>query len=199
MHIGKLNSKEEVQIENLVSFIPFFISCLPQCSYLVSQFPKTEKCYHRTSIFLEFLLTRHPYWNLDSQKPEATLSSTLSSLPRHPSSRRILSRSSHPSAYRTLPGPRVHVLYGAGSGAPLQCSCLENPRDGGAWWAAVYGVAQSQTPLKRLSSSSHLECPYAISPGLIVKNFWSLNLGDASSQKFSMTCQSGLDLTLGPW
>ena len=39
-------------------------------------------------------------------------------------------------------------------GNPLQCSCLENPRDGGAWWAAVYGVAQSQTRLKRLSSSS---------------------------------------------
>ena len=37
---------------------------------------------------------------------------------------------------------------------PLQCSCLENPRDGEAWWAAVYGVAQSQTRLKRLSSSS---------------------------------------------
>ena len=37
---------------------------------------------------------------------------------------------------------------------PLQCSCLENPRDGGAWWAAVYGVAQSWTQLKRLSSSS---------------------------------------------
>ena len=35
-----------------------------------------------------------------------------------------------------------------------QCSCLENPRDGGAWWAAVYGVAQSRTPLKQLSSSS---------------------------------------------
>ena len=35
---------------------------------------------------------------------------------------------------------------------PLQCSCLENPRDGGAWWAAVYGVAQSRTRLKRLSS-----------------------------------------------
>ena len=35
-----------------------------------------------------------------------------------------------------------------------QCSCLENPRDGGAWWAAVYGVTQSQTRLKRLSSSS---------------------------------------------
>ena len=38
---------------------------------------------------------------------------------------------------------------------PLQCSCLENPRDGGAWWAAVCGVAQSQTWLKRLSSSSN--------------------------------------------
>ena len=35
---------------------------------------------------------------------------------------------------------------------PLQCSCLENPRDGGAWWAAVYGVTQSRTQLKRLSS-----------------------------------------------
>ena len=41
-----------------------------------------------------------------------------------------------------------------GNGNPLQCSCLENPRDGGAGWAAVSGVAQSQTRLKRLSSSS---------------------------------------------
>ena len=43
---------------------------------------------------------------------------------------------------------------GKGNGNPLQCSCLENPRDGGAWWAAIYGVAQSRTRLKRLSSSS---------------------------------------------
>ena len=41
-----------------------------------------------------------------------------------------------------------------GDGTPLQCSCLENPRDGGAWWAAVYGVSQSRTQLKWLSSSS---------------------------------------------
>ena len=40
-----------------------------------------------------------------------------------------------------------------GNGNPLQCSCLENPRDGGAWWAAIYGVAQSRTWLKWLSSS----------------------------------------------
>ena len=45
---------------------------------------------------------------------------------------------------------------GEENGNPLQCSCLENPRDGGAWWAAIYGVAQSWTRLKRLSSSSNL-------------------------------------------
>ena len=45
-------------------------------------------------------------------------------------------------------------ICGEGNGNPLHCSCLENPRDGGAWWAAVYGVTQSRTQLKRLSSSS---------------------------------------------
>ena len=45
---------------------------------------------------------------------------------------------------------------GEENGNPLQCSCLENPRDGGAWWVAVYGVTQSWTRLKRLSSSSKL-------------------------------------------
>ena len=54
---------------------------------------------------------------------------------------------------------RLHFHFslsciGEGNGNPLQCSCLENPRDGGAWWAAVFGVAQSRTRLKRLSSSS---------------------------------------------
>ena len=54
---------------------------------------------------------------------------------------------------------RLHFHFslsciGEGNSNPLQCSCLENPRDGGAWWAAVYGVAQSRTRLKRLSSSS---------------------------------------------
>ena len=48
---------------------------------------------------------------------------------------------------------RLHFHFslsciGEGNGNPLQCSCLENPRDGGAWWAAVYGVAQSRTRLK---------------------------------------------------
>ena len=54
---------------------------------------------------------------------------------------------------------RLHFHFflsciGEGNGNPLQCSCLENPRDGGAWWAAVSGVAQSRTRLKQLSSSN---------------------------------------------
>ena len=54
---------------------------------------------------------------------------------------------------------RLHFHFslsciGEGNGNPLQCSCLENPRDGGAWWAAVHWVAQSRTQLKRLSSSN---------------------------------------------
>ena len=54
---------------------------------------------------------------------------------------------------------RLHFHFslsriGEGNGNPLQCSCLENPRDGGALWATVYGVTQSRTRLKRLSSSS---------------------------------------------
>ena len=54
---------------------------------------------------------------------------------------------------------RLHFHFslssiGEGNGNPLQCSCLENPRDGGAWWATVCGVTQSRTRLKRLSSSS---------------------------------------------
>ena len=59
---------------------------------------------------------------------------------------------------------RLHFHFslsciGEGNGNPLQYSCLENPRDGGTWWAAVYGVAQGQTRLKQLSSSSNSIIP----------------------------------------
>ena len=50
--------------------------------------------------------------------------------------------------------PRLGRSPGEGNGNPLQCYCLENPRDGGAWWAAVYELPQNQTQLKLLSSSS---------------------------------------------
>ena len=57
----------------------------------------------------------------------------------------------------------THFLFslsciGEGNGNPLQCSCLENPRDEGAWWAAIFGVIQSWTQLKRLSSSTSSRC-----------------------------------------
>ena len=60
---------------------------------------------------------------------------------------------------------RLHFHFslsclGEGNGNPLQCCCLENPRDGGAWRATVYGVAQSRTQLKRLSSSSSSSTDY---------------------------------------
>ena len=70
---------------------------------------------------------------------------------------------------------RLHFHFslsciGEGNGKPLQCSCLENPRDGGAWWAAVFGVAQSQTQLKRLAAAAaaagaavlHLDSKYTV-------------------------------------
>ena len=69
---------------------------------------------------------------------------------------------------------RLHFHFslsciGEGNGNPLQCSCLENPRGGGAWWAAVYGVAQSRTRLKRLSSSSSRSNPPSPLSSLSVK------------------------------
>ena len=65
------------------------------------------------------------------------------------------------SEWYNFPLCRIYIYFGQvswsireGNGNPLQCSCLENPRDGGAWWAAIYGVTQSRTRLKWLSSSS---------------------------------------------
>ena len=58
---------------------------------------------------------------------------------------------------------------GEGNGNPFQCSCLENPRDGGAWWAAISGVTQSRTRLKLLSSSSSKEVMGFLG-GSVVKN-----------------------------
>ena len=63
-----------------------------------------------------------------------------------------------PMLYRSFP-LAIYFTHGSiyireGIGNPLQCSCLKNPRDRGAWWAAIYGVTQSRTRLKRLSSSS---------------------------------------------
>ena len=79
-----------------------------------------------------------------------------------------------------------------GKGNPLQCSCLENPRDGGAWWAAVYGVAQSRTRLKRLSSSSsdliieYISCIRAIKSLLSVLKSFLLHARHIPNTNYSL-------------
>ena len=67
------------------------------------------------------------------------------------------------SRYESDTTERLHFHFslshiGEGNGNPLQGSCLENPRDEGAWWATIYGVTQSRTHLKQLSSSSSSRC-----------------------------------------
>ena len=62
--------------------------------------------------------------------------------------------------------------FGEGNGNPLQCSCLENPRDGEGWWAAIYGATQSRTWLKWLSSSSSSSSQVAGSGRGDVCHFW---------------------------
>ena len=82
-----------------------------------------------------------------AEKAIAPHSSTLAwKIPWTEEPGRLQSRGSH----RVGHTERLHFHFslsftGEGNGNPLQSSCLENPRDGGAWWAAVYGVAQSQT------------------------------------------------------
>ena len=80
---------------------------------------------------------------------------------------------------------RLHFHFslsciGEGNGNALQCSCLENPRDGGAWWAAVYGVAQSRTRLKRLSSSSSSVCLF----GLVLYYFVCIYVSQVSKTRW---------------
>ena len=81
---------------------------------------------------------------------------------------------------------------GEGNGNPLRCSCLENPRDGGAWWAAVYGVAQSWTRLKRLSSSSS---SIHIHIYMYIYNMKHLHLHSSLSFKTNKTFHSILSTT----
>ena len=102
-------------------------------------------------------------------------------------------------------------LIGEGDGSLLQCSCLENPRDGGAWWAAVYGVAQSRTPPKRLSSSSNhliLCCPLLFLPSIFPSirvfsnesalcirwpEYWSFSFSISPSNEYSWLISFRID------
>ena len=90
---------------------------------------------------------------------------------------------------------RLHFPFslsciGEGNGTPLQCSCLENPREGGAWWAAIYGVAQSQTWLKRLSSRS--------SYGALVSPRLGRSPGEGNGNPLQYSCLENL-MDKGAW
>ena len=93
---------------------------------------------------------------------------------------------------------RLHFHFslsciGEGNGNPLQCSCLENPRDGGAWWAAFYGVAQSRTRLKRLSSSS--SCITTTSRFNVITTVCGLTyLGNRSFDNCNYFCYCGSNI-----
>ena len=90
---------------------------------------------------------------------------------------------------------------GEGNNKPLQCSCLENPRDGGAWWATVYGVTQSWTRLKWLSSSSRSSSLYLTkkSTSLFLENFGVFQYFQKEvgfSLKLEVICTCSVDSSL---
>ena len=89
---------------------------------------------------------------------------------------------------------RLHFHFslaciGEGNGNPLQCSCLENPRDGGAWWAAVYGVTQSWTRLKQ--QQQHIQEYHAITEKKEDVLIWinlKVNYSGLSNAKTDIVC-----------
>ena len=118
--------------------------------------------YHYTKLFLLCLFLKYLclklLYNINQRRqwhPTPVL------LPGKSHGQRILVACSPWGHWESDTTERLHFLFslsyiGEGNGNPLQCSCLENPRDGGAWWAAVYGVAQNRTRLKWFSSSSSI-------------------------------------------
>jgi len=132
-----------------------------------------QNCFHclsplrfhmnfRIDFFISFFSAMpHGLWDLSSLTWRRQWHPTPVLLPGRSHGRRSLVGCSPWGRKESDTIERLHFHFslsciGEGNGNPLQCSCLENPRDEGAWWAAIYGVAQSRTLLKRLSSSSSL-------------------------------------------
>ena len=135
-------------------FLHFRTESSGSCDHLL-QLPLFNTCKSHSVFQCDIkrsALTLAKYYTLYTEKAMAPHSSTLAwkipwtEEPGRLQSMRLL-RVGHDWAISLS-------CIGEGNGNPLQCSCLENPRDGGAWWASIYGVAQSWTRLKQLSSSS---------------------------------------------
>ena len=139
-----------VSIEMIIWFL--FFNLLMWCITLINLWTLNHPCIHGLNPNLSccMILLQRRQWH-----PTPVL------LPGKSHGRRSLVGCSPWGRYESDTTERLHFHFslsciGEGNGNILQCSCLENPRDGGASWAAIYGVAQSQTWMKRLSSSSSM-------------------------------------------
>ena len=127
-------------------------ACLPS----IWKFTETRITHQRQKPYLFY----PDFFTCQQTQPEKAMATHSSVLPGKSHGRRSLVDCSPWGLEELDTTEQLHSHFslsciGAGNGNPLQCSCLENPRDRGDWWAAVYGVAQSQTWLKWLSSSSN--------------------------------------------
>ena len=134
-------------------FTTSFFSDAPPSYHQMSDYHCRFKFFHCTVDTVTFLFVNVHYFRKRRWHPTRVL------LPEESHGRRSLVGCSPWGREESDTTERLHFHFslsciGAGNGNPLQCSCLENPRDRGAWWAAVYEVAQSRTRLKRLRSSS---------------------------------------------
>ena len=123
-----------------------------QCFSLGSELHKDEVALKN------YLVTCNDSFELSIKGSSSLRHPTPALLPGKSHGQRSLVGRSPWGHYESDTTERLHFYFllsciGEGNGNPLQCSCLESPRDRGAWWAAVYGVTQSRTRLKRLSSS----------------------------------------------
>ena len=173
MFLSALNKYPEVELLDhiVVLFLIFWVNSIffQQRMYQITLLPTVYKCSLSSTFLLLIFFSGHSercevishcgfYLHLPSDwrrwwHPTPVL------LPGKSHGRRSLVGCSPWGRWGSDTTKRLHFHFslpciGEGNGNPLQCSCLENPRDGGSWWAALYGVAQSRTRLKRLSSSS---------------------------------------------
>ena len=154
----KTNKQQQKQLLGMVLWQAFFNTSLRVQNWIRIRLTSLKKAW---SLVVWGYLSPQVQWDNYFHKMEKAMAPHSSTL-----AWRILwmeepGRLQSMGSRRSDTTERLHFHFspsciGEGNGNPLQCSCLENPRDGGAWRAAVYGVAQSQTRLKQLSSSKIL-------------------------------------------
>ena len=132
-------------------------NCLSKNTDPIYQRIKSIHCLQLKQTQIWALIASRRCWRRRQRQPTPVL------LPGKSHGRRSLVGCSPWGRYESDTTEWLHFHFslsciGEGNGNPLQCSCLESPRDGGTWWAAVYGVTQNWTWLKRLSTSSSRRC-----------------------------------------